>query len=133
MRQGKHPIFWEIIALGTLILGLSFLGVPMLDAVLKPSPPHGIVIRLNIVESSGFDPSVITVKRGEPVKIILHGMDVSHSLVVPDLGIDSGPVEPGNEKVVEFTPDKAGTFVFYCGTLCSVKHHFMRGTIVVEE
>ena len=95
MRKNKHPIFWEIITLGTLILGISFLGVPMLDSALKPSAPHGVLIRLNIVESGGFDPNVITVKKGEPVKIILLGMDVSHSLVIPDLGINSGPVHPG--------------------------------------
>ena len=73
-----------------------------------------------------YTPNVITVKKGERVKITLTNTDTTHGIVIPDLsvsGIDS----------VEFTPDRAGTFEFRCPTFCGSGHGGMKGTLIVEE
>ncbi|MFQ6135321.1 MAG: cupredoxin domain-containing protein [Nitrososphaerales archaeon] len=129
----KHPIFWEILTLGTLIIALSFILLPMLDAVLLPREPREIVVRLSIHESGGFDPDEIRVKKGEPVKLIFIGMDVSHGFAIELLGIDAGVIHPGKEVVFEFTPEKEGVYMFKCTINCSPYHHFMRGKLIVEE
>ncbi len=129
----KHTIFWEILTLGTLIIALSFIFLPMLDGVLMPREPREIVVRLSIYESGGFDPDVIIVKKGEPVKLTFISMDVSHSVIIDSLGIETEVIHPGKTAVVEFTPDKAGVYMFKCNTQCSPFHHFMRGKLIVEE
>jgi len=132
MRMG-HSIFWETMALGALIIALSFISLPMLDAVVAPKKPQEIVVRLSMKESGGFDPDVIRVKKGEPVKLILIGMDVSHGFTIESLGVDAGVIHPGKEVVLEFTPEKTGVYVFKCTVNCSPYHHFMRGRLIVEE
>lgn len=84
------------------------------------------------VERGGFSPSEIKVRQGEKVRLRIIGDDVVHGLYIPDLGVNVPEIKPGEEAIVEFTPDKAGSFPFFCTVLCSPQHGFMRGTIVVE-
>jgi cytochrome c oxidase subunit 2 len=71
-----------------------------------------------------FSPDVIELKKGETVKLSINNLDTTHGIVIPDLGVS------GNTRV-EFTPDKTGTFSFYCGNYCGNDHHGMSGSIVV--
>ena len=128
----KHPIIWEIVALGSLIIALAFIFLPMLDATLMQTEPQEIVVRMSIYESGGFDPDEIRVKKGEPVRLILISMDVTHVFVIEALGINTGEIHPGQQVVVEFTPETEGVYLFKCATNCSPYHHFMRGKLIVE-
>lgn len=130
--RSKHPIFWETVTLVTLIAALAFISLPMLDAVLMPKEPREIVVRLNIHEAGGFDPDVIRVKKGETVRLVLIGMDVTHGFAIESLDIDAGEIHPGKETVVEFTAEKEGVYMFKCMIVCSPYHHFMRGKLIVE-
>lgn len=125
-------LFWEILAL-VLVAGTVTASIlmPLYDGFLLKRTPDEIVIRLLNKESGGFNPSVITVKSGKLVRLLLIGMDVTHSLVIPELGVNSGPVHPGEKKAVEFTPTKPGVFNFYCTYACSPLHTFMGGDVVV--
>ncbi|MFN3621849.1 MAG: cytochrome c oxidase subunit II, partial [Nitrososphaerales archaeon] len=58
--------------------------------------------------------------------------DTTHSLIIPDFNIDTGSINPGHRKEIEFTPTKKGVFTFFCGTVCSAEHHYMTGTLIVE-
>ncbi len=72
-----------------------------------------------------FTPEIITVKKGELVKIMINNLDTTHGIMIPDLnvsGIDS----------VEFTADKAGTYEFRCPTMCGEGHREMKGTLIVQ-
>jgi len=42
-------------------------------------------------------------------------------------------LKKGEPSIIEFTPDKAGTFPFKCSIFCGMGHRGMKGTIVVEE
>ncbi|HTF70164.1 MAG TPA: cupredoxin domain-containing protein, partial [Edaphobacter sp.] len=57
-----------------------------------------------------FTPAEVTVKKGEPVVIVLTSVDVAHGLSFRDLGVN---VKVGKGKTGElaFTPTKVGDFV----------------------
>ena len=78
-----------------------------------------------------WEPSVITAKKGELVRLIIHNADVKHGLVIPDLGITEGDISPEGA-VIEFTASKVGTFEFFCSVYCGEGHMEMRGKIVVQ-
>ncbi len=83
------------------------------------------------VRQYAWDPSTLTVKKGELVRLIIHNADVMHGIVIPDLGIMEGDIPPEGA-VIEFSPNKVGTFEFFCSVYCGEGHMEMRGKIVVE-
>ncbi len=90
-----------------------------------------VEITASTFENGGWFPDKIVVKKGEPVRFIIHGADIAHSLVVPELGVDSKIVKPGHAKTIEFVPEKEGIFTIYCGIPCSPLHSNMRGKLIV--
>lgn len=78
-----------------------------------------------------FDPEVITVKKGDNVRIKIKSIDVSHGFALPDYGFDQN-LEPGKEVVVEFIASKKGEFTFFCSVMCGEGHEGMKGKLVVE-
>lgn len=78
-----------------------------------------------------FDPEVITVKKGDNVRIKIKSIDVSHGFALPDYGFDQN-LEPGKEVVVEFIASKKGEFTFFCSVMCGEGHKGMKGKLVVE-
>jgi len=123
---------WETLAL-LIVVGAVIIPAfsPIFGEKLFGPSPQEFLIRMYVNESGGFDPDLITVRRGEPVRLVLVSMDVTHSFAIPELNINSGPVHAGEKKVVEFTPMELGTFKFYCITACSPTHTFMNGKLVV--
>ncbi len=86
-----------------------------------------------VVEGSNFkfNPSTITVKKGQKTKIVFKNVQGMHDFRVDELDISSNVIKTGQEESVEFTADKAGTFEYYC----SVGQHRqmgMKGTLTVE-
>lgn len=122
---------YEFLALIGLLLSLSFIAIPLLDGVIMNEDPNEIVVRVSIYEAGGFDPSEIHLKVGETVKLRFIAMDVTHIVAIKSLGIDTGPIHPGHEVVVEITPEVEGVHMFECAINCSPLHHFMRGKIIV--
>ncbi len=74
----------------------------------------------------------IRVRLGDKVRIRLTSEDVTHGFLIPDFGINAGPISPGKFKMVEFTADQRGEFKFYCNVVCSHQHGGMTGKIIVE-
>lgn len=130
----KHWAIWEILAL-LLLIGsvVATASAPLLDSFLVGVKPNEVLIRMYAEEAGGFEPSGIVLIQGVTVRLVLMSMDVTHSLVIPDFDFDSGPVHAGYRKVIEFTPDKVGTFMFYCNTICSSMHPFMNGVLDVIQ
>ena len=79
-----------------------------------------------------FSPSAITLKKGEPVRLLFKNTGkMPHDFVVDELSVRTKTITGGQTDTVEFKPDKAGTFEFYC----SVGQHRqkgMKGTLTVE-
>jgi cytochrome c oxidase subunit 2 len=130
----KGIVLFEGLALMLVVLSVTAIFLPMWDDVLNPEKkePKTIVIRAQVKEAGGFEPSVIKVKKGEKVRIVVEGMDVTHGFTIKSLGVDLGEIKPGEKKAFEFVADKEGVYVFKCTIMCSPMHNFMKGVIIVE-
>jgi cytochrome c oxidase subunit 2 len=78
-----------------------------------------------------FDPSTITVKKGEKVKLIITATDRDHGIKLKAFDIDQ-VLKKDDPTIIEFTASKAGTFEFKCSVYCGRGHGKMKGTLVVE-
>lgn len=89
----------------------------------------GGVQEVTIRVAGGYDPSVIRVKRGQPVRLVFdrrEGAGCSEEVVLPEFGIKR--FLPAFQKtVVQFTPEKTGSFGFTCGM------SMLRGKLTVED
>jgi cytochrome c oxidase subunit 2 len=79
-----------------------------------------------------YEPAEITVRKGEPVVIVLHTADVAHGLKFAELGLATD-IEKGNDSRLAFTPDRTGTFVGHCSHFCGSGHGSMILTLKVTE
>jgi cytochrome c oxidase subunit 2 len=78
-----------------------------------------------------FSPNQITLKKGEPVKLLLTTADVTHGFYLKPLKIDE-VIEPGKTTEVNVTPQTAGTFLLICDHFCGVNHGAMNMKVIVE-
>jgi cytochrome c oxidase subunit 2 len=85
-----------------------------------------------LCKKSTYTPNQITVKKGEKVRLILKSIDVTHGFAIDELDIAT-EVAPGPPKVIEFTPERAGRFEFYCVVRCGKDHLKMRGVLIVQD
>lgn len=76
-----------------------------------------------------FNPNVVTLKKGQPVILILKSLDVPHGLRIRELGVEV-KVTKGGTAEVHFTPQKAGDPVGHCFVFCGVGHGTM--TLIVH-
>jgi heme/copper-type cytochrome/quinol oxidase subunit 2 len=51
-----------------------------------------------------YDPEVITLKRGEPVVLVLHSIDVTHGLKIADFKINAEDIKKGKDTELQFSP-----------------------------
>jgi cytochrome c oxidase subunit II len=73
-----------------------------------------------------YDPDVITLKKGEPVVLVLHSIDVTHGLKVDGLSIKSGDIKKDQETEIQFTPQQTGHFIGQCAHFCGKGHGEMK-------
>ena len=78
-----------------------------------------------------YDPSTITVNKGDKVKITITSMDTTHGFRLPEFEI-SEEISPNNPVTIEFVADKIGDFDFWCTVYCGSGHGGMRGKLIVE-
>jgi cytochrome c oxidase subunit 2 len=94
-----------------------------------PDAPRRIEVS---VKKFAYTPSEITLKKGEPVVLVVTTEDVSHGLKFKELGLDT-KVAKGKPGELSFTPDKAGDFVGHCSVFCGSGHGTMTLTLHVTE
>ena len=79
-----------------------------------------------------FTPNEITIKKGQEVTLVIRSTDVSHGLVIEDLGVKT-EIKKGQSTEVKFTPETAGTFGGKCAHFCGKGHGSMTMTVHVTE
>ncbi|HET8638418.1 MAG TPA: cupredoxin domain-containing protein [Acidobacteriaceae bacterium] len=79
-----------------------------------------------------FTPSEITVKKGQPVVLVLKSEDVAHGIRFRELDVNL-KVKAGGSAEVEFTPEKTGDFVGHCSVFCGAHHGSMAIRLHVVE
>ena len=135
-RHVRSAIF-AVLVIG--VLGMA--GYYLKEAFFRPppAPMAGDVIDVE-ASMSGFDKTEIRVRVGQPVTIRLTSLDNSHHTdgggqhqwAVDELGVDV-IAQPESSNYVTFTPDKAGTYTFYCDICCGGRANpTMNGQIIVE-
>lgn len=93
--------------------------------------------------SHQFAPNEIYVGKGETVTFIIQNIDekgmmidnpdVVHGFTINGYSDQTQVLLPrGVAATLEFTPDKSGTFDFYCSNYCGSVHMSMRGKFIVE-
>ncbi|WP_164008249.1 cupredoxin domain-containing protein [Pyxidicoccus trucidator] len=111
---------------------IGFMLTPV-DAAKAP-PPAGAEVKagaaqeVTITVQGGYQPSEVTLKQGVPARLRFVRKDsggCGDELLIPDFGVKR-PLPGLSETVVDFVPDKAGTFPFSCGM------QMMKGTLVVR-
>jgi len=68
-----------------------------------------------------FEPGQITLKKGQPVVLVLKSTDVGHGIRFRDLNVDVKVGAHGTSEV-RFTPNKTGDFVGHCSVFCGSGH-----------
>jgi cytochrome c oxidase subunit 2 len=113
----------------TLLKVLLLCGIAVSSLAAGDQSPRVIAIT---AQRFSFAPNEISVKKGEPVKLVIQTKDVSHGLVVEDLGVRTD-IKKGQSTEVEFTPETVGTFEGKCAHFCGAGHGSMTFTIHVTE
>jgi cytochrome c oxidase subunit 2 len=90
---------------------------------------HEIQVTLRKYE---FTPASLRVRKGEHVRLTMAAIDHDHGFRLDEFEINQ-KIQKGTSAIVEFSPEKAGTFQFRCSIVCGLGHRNMRGTLVVEE
>jgi cytochrome c oxidase subunit II len=85
-----------------------------------------------IAKKFDFTPAEITLKKGEPVVIVLKSEDVAHGLQFRELGFNV-KAPKGQTGEATFTPTKTGDFVGHCSVFCGSAHGKMKLTLHVVE
>ena len=75
-------------------------------------------------------PAQVTLKLGVPVVFELTSEDVNMGFNLPDFKLRTDVI-PGKVARLPFTPDRVGTFDFYCDIFCGDGHEDMSGTMRV--
>ncbi len=143
---------WLKEILATVGVVASLVGVPLLvqdhdDRVEASQAAGARIITLSGVADNGvwtlaavngtnywwktFERATLHVEQGQEVVLRLQSSDVHHRFYAPALGIGPVEVEPGHTELARFRADKAGTFRYYCTSICGDCHYFMAGWIVV--
>ncbi|MEM3154585.1 MAG: cupredoxin domain-containing protein [Candidatus Woesearchaeota archaeon] len=84
-------------------------------------------VAMNIVNSL-YEPNVLVVKKGVPLRINVHSTDTAGcgaEIVFPDFNLRR-IIPAGSDGVIELMPDKAGTFKFHCSM------DMARGKLIVQ-
>jgi heme/copper-type cytochrome/quinol oxidase subunit 2 len=100
----------------------------VLTGLLSPTPgDKGLEVSAS---STGFQPAVLRLRKGEPARLVLKTADVEHCFALDDFRIEKRIV-PGKATTLDFTPDKAGTYAFYC--CLEPDAPAMKGKLIVAE
>jgi cytochrome c oxidase subunit 2 len=113
----------------------SIFAAIMLSALLfiQTAPAENAPRRIEVVAKKfDFAPKEITLKKGEPVVLVLKSADVPHGVRFRELGIET-KVGKGQTSELAFTPDKTGTFVGHCSVFCGSGHGAMTLTLIVVD
>jgi cytochrome c oxidase subunit 2 len=112
-----------------LVGGLAMCSLALSGSSPTPEAPRRIEVS---VKKFAYTPAEITVKKGEPVVLVLTTEDVTHGLKFKDLNLNA-KFEKGRPSELAFAPDEVGDFVGHCSVFCGSGHGSMTLTLHVTE
>jgi cytochrome c oxidase subunit II len=104
--------------------------------VVHAQEPANAAVEPKVIEIAAtkydFSPSVIMLKKGEPVILRLTSTDRVHGFMSRPLKIDTD-ITPGKTTDVALTPATAGDFTVICDHYCGTGHGNMKMKVAVVE
>lgn len=99
----------------------------------EASEPSSLEVKEFTINGSNFsfNPSSITINRGDKVKITFKDDDGTHNLTIDGYNISTKTINSGNSESVQFIADKSGSFEYYC-SVDSHRERGMTGTLIVQ-
>lgn len=133
--KGNRKEFLALGALLVIVVGMPMSILAYQRVYLPASYGETVVVDLiaRVPEAGGWSPEVITVNKGDTVRLRITSPNVVHGFAIGRMGVDAGQVIPGEVTTVEFEANEAGRFTFYCNVWCSPSHYRMRGTLEVVD
>jgi cytochrome c oxidase subunit II len=113
----------------------GFVGALAISCLARPrgvtaaDPPRRIEI---VAKRFSYAPSEITLKKGEPVVLVLRSEDVPHGIKFKELNLQT-EIGKGMASELSFTPAVTGDFVGHCSHFCGSGHGSMTLTMHVTE
>lgn len=97
-------------------------------------PPKNENLKEFIVagKNFSFSPNIISVKKGDEVKIIFKNEEGTHNLKIDEFNVATKVIKSGEEDSIEFIADKVGNFQYYC-SVGTHRNLGMWGTFKVTE
>ena len=126
MKKRRRKTF-PILILTGLALGLYLQGLGAESQSEAPSEEIHMTAR-----KYEFDPKVITVKKGQAVRLLIKAEDRDHGFKLQAFGINQR-LRKGAWTTIEFTAEEAGTFPFKCSVRCGWRHGKMKGKLIVKD
>jgi len=120
----KSKIMLAVLSLGLIVSAIFVSHVVRAQDV----PKHFEVT----AKRFAYEPAEITLKKGQPVVLVIKSVDVAHGLRFRDLNLDT-KIDKGNSGQLQFTPTKTGDFVGHCSVFCGSGHGSMTLTLHVVE
>jgi cytochrome c oxidase subunit 2 len=111
------------------LAGLALLTVAAAAAVVAAPATPSVEVK---VSRGGFEPSRLVLRRGEATRLMLTSADGEHCFAIDALRIEKR-VRSGQPTRLDLTPDRAGTFTFYCCVETGKQAEAERGELVVTE
>lgn len=124
----------EIIAVTLIILATvgTVLGIFAIEDY-RRGKLYTVELTARAPDRGNWYPEKITVPFGKEVKILIRNIEtVSHGFALPEFNVAVNEIKAGEVAVVQFMPNKRGTFPFMCTVWCSPRHLEMTGELVVE-
>ena len=142
LRTQRRKKMIRAVTFGALVIAVLAVAASLLvSAFSRPElkPLAGSVIDIT-ADMGGFDKKDIRVKAGQPVTVRLTSLDNSHHTdgggkhqwAVDELKANV-VAPPEGSNTVTFTPEKAGTYTYYCDICCGGRANpSMQGKLIVE-
>ncbi|MCX6788855.1 MAG: cupredoxin domain-containing protein [Candidatus Jorgensenbacteria bacterium] len=105
--------------------------VPVASAPAAPGSDASLGFYNLKIDSSGFHPNSITVKKGNIIRIEVTSVDGDYDMEIPQSGM-YWAIKKGEMKPFMYTAEQAGTFLFKCRDFCPAGKVF-QGTIITLD
>jgi cytochrome c oxidase subunit II len=114
---------------GIILMATVAMAVASAVAAGSASEPRRIEI---VANKFSYSPNEISLKKGEPVVLVLRTTDVTHGLKIEALGVKS-EISKGKDTEIVVTPMQVGHFVGKCAHFCGKGHGSMTLQVNVVE
>lgn len=110
----------------TVVSTQTWANTPTTDTTTTPAADEYRIITVD-AKRWAYSPNVITVKKGEKVKLKINNVDTDHNAK-----FETMKTTTDKDGYIILDTSTAGTFIFKCADFCGEGHRDMKGTVIVE-